>query len=179
MPQSTAQLLALADFNDARLNDDELWATEASRRDGERPPEHGVHWHWVANSNDMEITPDPARETIVGEEAEEAVSLRSRETWPTTSGVGDLPQFALRADEVPSAVGGHILRHDPARVLAEVAAKRLLIANWRELILRIDAEPDPEKRERLALTRHGLDQVAYQFAAVHAAHPDYEPGWRP
>lgn len=179
MSQPTAHLLALADFNDARLDDDELWATEASRRSGEQAPKGGVHWHWVTNSNDEEMTPDPSRESIVGEEAEEAVSLRSREKWPTASGVGDLPQFALYADEVPSPVGGHIIRHDPARVLAEVAAKRLLISNWRDLILRIDAETDPGKRERLALTRHGLDQVAYQFAAVHADHPDYQEGWRP
>ncbi|MFF0009561.1 DUF6221 family protein [Streptomyces tibetensis] len=179
MSQPTTHLLALADFNDARLDEDELWATEASRRDSEQAPDGGVHWHWVANSNDQEITPDPSRESYVGEDAEEAVSLRSRETWPTTSGVGDLPQFALYADEVPSAVGGHIIRHDPARVLAEVAAKRVLIANWRELIQRIDAEQDAEKRERLALTRHGMDQVAHQLAAVHANHPDYQESWRP
>jgi hypothetical protein len=72
-----------------------------------------------------------------------------------------------------------IARHHPARVLAEVEGKRLLIANWRELILRIDAEPNTEKRERLALTRHGLDQFAHQMAAVHNEHPDYRREWRP
>lgn len=180
MPQSTVQLLALADFNDARLDDDELWAIEASRRNGELAPRRGAHWHWVAKGDDEEIVPDPSREEYVGEYAEEAVSLRSREKWSTASGVGDLPQFAIReVEEVASAVGGHIIRHDPARVLAEVAAKRLLIANWRQLIERIESEKDPAKRERLTLTRHGLDQFAYQMAAVHANHPDYRQEWRP
>jgi hypothetical protein len=66
-----------------------------------------------------------------------------------------------------------------ARTLKEIRAKRTLIANWRELLVRIDAESDPKKREHLALTRHGLDQVAYQLAAVHADHPDYQESWRP
>jgi hypothetical protein len=180
MTQPTAQLLALADFNDARLDEDELWAREASRYDTEDVPAGGVHWHWVTNESDREVTPDPSRETYVGEEAEEAISLRSREKWPTRFDMGPLPQFALHyAEEVPSAVGGHIIRHDPARVLREAVFKRLLIAKWRALIQQIDAEPDPEKRERLALTRHGLDQFAFQLAAVHDQHPDYQEGWRP
>lgn len=180
MTQPTAQLLALADFNDARLDEDELWAREASRRDGEDFPVDGVHWHWVTNDSDREVTPDPSRESYVGEETEEAVSLRSREEWPTKFGVGPLPQFAVsHAEEVPSAVGGHIIRHDPARVLREVTFKRLLLANWLELIRRIEAESDPGTREGLALTRHGLDQFAFQLAAVYANHPDYQEGWRP
>lgn len=177
MSQPTALLIALADFNDARLDEDELWATEASRREGEQAHHSGVHWNWVSRDTDQEITPDPSREANVGDEAGEAVSLRSREKWP--GAVGELPQFALYADEVNSAVGGHIIRHDPARVLADVAWKRLLIANWRALILRIDAEQDAEKRHQLALTRHGLDQAAFLMAAVHDKHPDYQPGFRP
>ncbi|KOX32777.1 hypothetical protein ADL07_11405 [Streptomyces sp. NRRL F-4707] len=77
----------------------------------------------------------------------------------------------------PSRMRGAAL--DPDRVLLELAGKRLLIANWRKLIQQIEAEPDPEVREGLALTRHGLDQFAYQLAAVHANHPDYQEGWRP
>nr|WP_237281383.1 DUF6221 family protein [Streptomyces caniscabiei] len=105
-----------------------MWATEASRRYGEQAPEGGVHWCWEATGNDEEIQPDPSKEEWVGQVAESAVSLRSRETWPTHS-VGELPQFAIPAvDEVPSAVGGHIVRHDPARVLREIDAKRRIIA---------------------------------------------------
>jgi hypothetical protein len=67
----------------------------------------------------------------------------------------------------------------PARVLREIDAKRLLLARWRELQTRIDAEPDTEKRGRLALTRHGLDMFAYQLAALYDQRPGYLEAWRP
>ncbi|MGW7087489.1 DUF6221 family protein [Streptomyces sp. NPDC054871] len=137
MTQSTAQLLALADFNDVRLNEDEQTARAA--------------------------TPGPWHAQDGG------VAADDDEQWP----VGATESVRDREDRV------HIARHDPARVLLEVAAKRTLIANWRKLVMAIDAESDPEKRERLALTRHGLDQVAFQLAAVHDQHPDYQEGWRP
>ena len=114
----------------AQLDEDGLWATEASRQDDGLAAEGGVHWQWVDTATDKEVVPDPSRERRVGEEAEANVALRSRETWPTGCGVGDLPQFAIyRAEDVPSAVGGHIVRHDPARVLREIDAKRLLLAD--------------------------------------------------
>lgn len=123
MSQPTAQLLALADFNDARLNEDEA----AARATTDAEVEEQLSWAEVR--------------------------------------VGDAQ--------------AHIERHTPTRVLREVAAKRVLVGNWRQLILRIDAESDPDKRERLALTRHGLDQAAYQLASAYADHPDYEDTWRP
>lgn len=64
-------------------------------------------------------------------------------------------------------------------VLADIEAKRCLIANWRSLVARIAAEEDPDKRDRYALTRHGLDMAMFQHAAVYRTHPDYEPGWTP
>jgi hypothetical protein len=161
----------LVQFLRDRLDEDELWATEASRDDGKETPKGGVHWHWVANSNDEEIAPDPRREKVVGSEAEETVSLRSREKWPTASGVGDLPQFALYADEVLSTVGGHIIRHDPARVLTEVESKRQIV-NW------VD-----RSRAFFRETNGTLTPAAYQvlgpLAAVYADHPDYNEAWRP
>lgn len=163
----------LVAFLRARLDEDCLWATEASRCDGERTAEGGVHWQWVAKSNDQEVTPDPSREEWVGEIAEEAVSLRSCETWPRRH-VGDLPQFAIHtAEDVPSAVGGHIIRHDPARVLREVEAKRVLLADYERFVAERrrmmggwDSYPEPSP-------------VLLAFAAVYADHPDYLEAWRP
>jgi len=144
MSQPTAHLLALADFNDARLDDDERIAQTAAALQDD--PEHG--WGIVDDSS-------------------YAVPSKRRTISPHI-GLTHEPEAAE-----------HIVRFNPARMLAEIQAKRTLIANWRELILRIDAEPDPEKRDRLALTRHGLDQAAHQFAAVHTNHPDYTESWRP
>jgi len=145
MSQPTAHLLALADFNDARLNDDERIAKAATPGP----------WA-VDNETYAEQISSPDGPVVSGGR------------WGGEASVFESTEDAL-----------HIARHDPARVLGEVAAKRVLIANWRELILRIDAEPDPDKRGSLALTRHGLDQVAYQLASVHADHPDYQESWRP
>ncbi|MFD7978870.1 DUF6221 family protein [Streptomyces sp. NPDC059071] len=117
----------LVEFLTARLDEDELWATEASRRTGEPAAVGGVHWQWEDHEADEVITPAPDRDEFVGGEDHFRVSLRSRETWPTILS-RELPQFAIpTTEEVPSAVGGHIIRHDPARVLAEVAAKRRIV----------------------------------------------------
>lgn len=174
--QPTEQLLALAAFNDARLDEDERFAREASGSTviGElgnwRPSPAGDEW-----------------EAFAGEVEEELlVALRPDLPRPpeVMSGMWGAWVSNEPDDCDPSAGSAmpaltHAARQDPARILREVAFKRLLIANWREFILRIDAEPDPEKRERLTLTRHGLDQVAFQMAAVHDQHPDYQEGWRP
>jgi|SRR4051794_12890229 hypothetical protein len=144
MSQPTAHLLALADFNDARLTDDERIAEAAAALQDD--PENG--WGVVDDSSYAQ----PGK----------------RRTIAPHIGFTHEPESAE-----------HIVRFNPTRTLKEIRAKRTLIANWRELLVRIDAESDPKKREHLALTRHGLDQVAYQLAAVHADHPDYQESWRP
>lgn len=177
MSQPTAQLLALADFNDARLDEDEQIARAAS---GSTVVGEPGHWEAAPGGDEWE----PSRDEGYADEL--LVALRPDLARPpdVVSGKwGAVVAFKWESEEpdvsAPVPQFRHAARQDPARTLREVAAKRVLIANWRELILRIDAEPDPEKRQRLALTRHGLDQVAYQLAAVHDDHPDYQEGWRP
>ncbi len=68
---------------------------------------------------------------------------------------------------VPSIIpADHIARHDPARVLREVAAKRSVL----DMFLRADAL-DPETQVWLEVVRH--------LAAVYADHPDYDKEWTP
>lgn len=80
---------------------------------------------------------------------------------------GDHDGSIVRHLLVPEADanGAHIARHDPARVLREVEAKRRIVE------------------------RHtGCDDVSYgdaatcpdirALAAVYAEHPDYDPEWR-
>lgn len=187
----------LVQFLRARLDEDALWATEASR-DRRNLAKGGVHWHWVSGETDTEITPNPSQETTIGEEVEGSVSLRSREEWPTTSGMGDLPQIALYADEVLSTVGGHIVRHDPARVLAEVDAKRRILGlhNIPAVVspkmaafgLRKGESPEDDRR----CAGCGLDSmddpitpdvsacpILRALALPYADHPDYNPEWAP
>jgi hypothetical protein len=166
---------ALVQFLRSRLDEDAAWATEASRRDEGAPVPGGAHWQWEDGETDEVITPDLSAKGPLDEDV--ALSLRSRETWPTGS-VGELPQFAIHAaEDVPVAVGGHIVRHDPARVLAEVDAKRQVVERF-------------EQAQRYASTAWGqsnaasaeaqaLRAVALLLASVHADHPDYRDEWKP
>jgi hypothetical protein len=83
----------------------------------------------------------------------------------------------------PDGAADHVAHHDPARVLAECAAKRRLVLACR------DARPD---LHLLGARPEGLDfplppTDQHQLAALtlallalpYAAHPDYRPAWRP
>lgn len=60
----------------------------------------------------------------------------------------------------------HIARHDPARVLADVQAKREIIS-WVTLYVR---NLPPGVR---------ADGIIRRLAVVYADHPDYQPEWTP
>lgn len=60
----------------------------------------------------------------------------------------------------------HIARHDPARVLRDIEAKRQLI-DW---VLRWPLRPGPPS---------SVDGVLERLALPYADHPDYRDTWRP
>lgn len=162
----------LIGFLRERLDEDELWAVEASRRGDGPVAEGGVHWRWEDPATDQPVKVNPGEDEFVGGDSFR-VSLRSREEWPTASGLGSLPQFAIpEAEEVPSAVGGHIARHDPSRVLAEVEAKRgILEAHGGDL---------PEQPMFCGHCEHDTPCPTLRFlAAPYSSHPDYRPEWAP
>jgi hypothetical protein len=74
---------------------------------------------------------------------------------------GDWDAWVANWDGGP-ANGGHIARHDPARVLAEVAAKRALV----------EMDEDDRYSDAYVVAIRAL-------AAVYADHPDYDEAWRP
>lgn len=181
----------------AQFDADVLWAMEASRRYGEPAPEGGFHWQWEDSDTDEIVIPDPGRDEHVGGESFR-VALRSRETWPTHS-VGELPQFAIpEAEEVPSAVGGHIVRWDPARVLREIEVDRELLAEYGRLLrahaahkaeaARMTEAGDDDPTRIAALRReadylpamlHVVERWAKRKAAVYDGRPGYQESWRP
>jgi len=71
------------------------------------------------------------------------------------------------------ASGRHIVRHDPARVLAEVKAKRAILARH--------STGTGSLREfggwYCEVCDDGCAEVPV-LAAVYADHPDYDPAWR-
>lgn len=184
----TTDLIA---FIEARLTEDELWAKAASTQPSyyvdERPvPEAGLHWTWAVGESWEPYPVDPLEE-FVGETAHDyAPTLVTVEQWPSRYG-GRMSQTKVlgNCEEVPSGVGGHIVRHDPARVLREVEAKRRLLGRIFGFEQSIDAEwgcghtseaiaagecPEPSVHFIAALR---------DFAAVWSDHPDWREAWRP
>ena len=90
-----------------------------------------------------------------------------------TSGEPNFPPVAEidQRNESPGRWPGehleHIARWDPARVMAECAAKRSLIG-----LLQSDSR-DPHN----AMRREWADEILRAFATVHADHPDYDVTW--
>jgi hypothetical protein len=74
--------------------------------------------------------------------------------------------FGLERD-TSGAVVAHIARHDPARVLADVAAKRAV------LDLCADVLPD-----RITSAADMARGVIVALACAFDQHPDFDPAWR-
>jgi hypothetical protein len=95
--------------------------------------------------------------------------------------VGDSPHHVtIMYDEgSPLALADHIARHDPARVLADVEAKRAVLDRL-EFVR--DTSP-PVAHVRALDMKTGADaalrDVAHFLAVPYASHPDYRAEWRP
>ena len=108
--------------------------------------------------------------------ATEAAEATGRQQW----GPGDLPSSGPPND----GAAEHVARHDPARVLAECAAKLRLVLACR------DTRPDmkflgarPEGLADFPLSptdQHQLAAVTLALLALpYADHHDYRQEWRP
>lgn len=146
----------IAQFLAARLDEDEA-AAEAASHYVLREKWHAVEWY------DGEFVASGRRTAHV--------DIHGLAGAPITS------RGALRREDAE-----HIARHDPARVLAEVAAKRRVLArhygststplraicegcayNYADIDPRYHLDECPELRD---------------LAAIYADHPDFDPSWR-
>ena len=193
-------------FITARLDEDEQWALAASAPyryavEGATVPPGGVHWTWVTGDNWNPIPVDPVGEEYVGESGDGGhVNLASVEEWPgrpwTLEDGSKVPSGMMRATvansmtEVQSAPAGHIARHDPARVLREVAAKRRTLAALDQRRHFLDNTEwygcraiDGDDRPTGAACSCGRDDEVLKqqrlLAEVFADHPDYRQEWAP
>ena len=167
--------MTITEFLEARIAEDEAVARAAV--DSERP---GQHWQWVTGQTDTPVAPGDLAEA---QGHQPTISLRTVEEFPSSAGM--LPAFPIGyAQEVDPGAGDHITRHDPARVLAECAAKRAIIGDH-ELVAKIYLKDycstcaDWENSE----LGEGPPGVEYPcptvkaLAAVYADHEDYDSGW--
>ncbi|MFI8865331.1 DUF6221 family protein [Streptomyces sp. NPDC053707] len=169
----------LVTFLRARLDEDDLWATEASRTAGsDQIPDGGDHWGWTADDTDTCLTPVPSNESTLGYEVETCYATLCSYDDADSSPLSELTspaQFILHAKKVPSAAAGHIIRHDPARVLREVEAKRRLLDVVLPDILSGDSAIEGEWMGESDMA----GDLARTLALPYADHPDYRDDWRP
>lgn len=84
-------------------------------------------------------------------------------------------------DKIPDQDSRHIARHDPARILREVAAKRAIIEAADEATgydMQVDGEFRVGRRDMTEEPYLG-DVILRALAASYADHPDFNEEWRP
>jgi hypothetical protein len=151
--------LALPEWLRAQLDEDEAWALAASApypyaAGNPTTPPGGVHWEWIGGRDWEPARVDPVTdEFVTGPDGSWAVNLGSVETWPSGVSIEPNPRqmratIANEMVEVLAGPAGHIVRHDPARALREVEAKRRLLEEhaimWRDIgwLETVDGVPD-------------------------------------
>ena len=95
------------------------------------------------------------------------------------SRAGDPYWTGACAANAAGADAAHIARHDPARVLREVKAKRAIMAMWEHENMPSVYQPEPEVQELINERRDTIEMVLCEMAAVWSDHPDYRPEWTP
>ncbi|MER7908285.1 DUF6221 family protein [Streptomyces sp. NPDC096068] len=82
--------------------------------------------------------------------------------------------------DLPPEVADHAARHDPARVLAEVNAKREVVNAYERAVAEFqDSGPAMVSYDRLTGSVSSL-RTALEFLALpYVNHPDYQDTWRP
>lgn len=100
------------------------------------------------------------------------------------AGEGVIPTVAPQAAD-DAGVAQHIARHDPARTLREVEAKRRIVRQAFEHAAKIDGEwgccHDAEAIEAGLCEKQQPNSLPLLrlLALPYADHPDYRPEWRP
>jgi hypothetical protein len=86
---------------------------------------------------------------------------------------------AIVAEPVAQVDAEHIARHDPARVLAEVEAKRQIIAEH-TVTETSEFEGKTATITYCPVCRNDGECPTLRLLALpYADHPDYDPGWKP
>lgn len=150
----TTRMTNILEFLNARLDDDERIAVEAT----------GANWHW--DTTDATDSDDDQGPWLVSDKLCEYTESHTGltktypekvlSTWVTGAWGG------LNVDDTDK---DHMARHDPARVLRDVAAKRAVI----DALMEIPDGKDAGLRV--------LGKTIPAMAAVYSDHPDYQKEW--
>ncbi|MEU1787145.1 DUF6221 family protein [Streptomyces sparsogenes] len=80
-----------------------------------------------------------------------------------------------RGQTIDSRIAPHVARHDPARVLAEVEAKRRILEHHAKL----HQYAEEQRQQEYALAAGAGDVVLKLLALPYVDHPRYREEWRP
>lgn len=92
---------------------------------------------------------------------------------------GRLP---FEEDPTPWVCVRHAARHDPARILADVEAKRRAVdecAYWNEKLAQAAANPNARPYPCLGEILDAVNPILRALALPYVDHPDCKPEWRP
>jgi len=159
----------LVAFLEARIDEERRLAEAAQRYSA------GI---WAASRGDgLYLHPDGPR-----------ISTGDDEHWHKSIKLGvwncdDLDDDCETMRSAWMAQADHIARHDPARVLADIAAKRSLIVDYRIVVANnaIERRVSPDDEVRAAardLIAKSLFMILRRLAAAYADHPDFRSEWR-
>lgn len=105
------------------------------------------------------------------------VSDEGRLAEPMEDDEGRYVQWGDGEYRMPNHINNWELVYDPADALADVEAKRRILARLEyRLSMQDDRATDP--RDWDDLTRHYWETVC-DLASVYASHPDYKETWKP
>lgn len=135
----------IVEFLTARLDEDEQDAKDAASRRGP---------HWLA---------EEYRDDGWGVSRDRAVIASGK---PIVTEDNDYSS-AMTID--------HIARHDPARVLADVAAKRAIVDEYMAAVRSVAEYPDDRSA---IMAEWSFKRAVRRLAQPHADHPDFDPAWK-
>ncbi|MFE1521553.1 DUF6221 family protein [[Kitasatospora] papulosa] len=110
-------------------------------------------------------------------EDEQAARAAHAPNWSTDgrTGLHYGVEDGWMTDALTTADADHIARHDPARVLREVEAKRQLVDKYAQV-----ADNDIDEPYEYAYGwANGLGRAVRLLALPYTDHPDYQDTWKP
>jgi hypothetical protein len=162
----------LVAFLKAQLIEDRRIAVQASSG-APRPPDKNEdeRWEWIHSRSRRPVPFGDRRRR----EALTRGSLRTVNMYTKIYAAGGLGhEYRIRDAEVDTDAAVHIARHDPARILADVAAKLRIVGEY-ETVARLAGRPESDEATREAAK--ALRRVLVQLARAYADHPDYQNDW--
>lgn len=151
--------LNLAEFLRARLDEDEQVARRASEY---------AEAEWLLDEDTETVLWWPPEPHIAEKEREKGLPVVSDQWRGQTIESGG------------SRIAPHIARHDPARVLAEVDAKRKLVTAYESAVTAYGAaERGTTVSDLMTGSVNSLRFTLQLLALPYADHPGYKEEWRP